>query len=130
MRHDDDPSVERLQLALEPFEALDVEVVRRLVEEQQVGIAAERRASDARVSSPPEKLVERPLEIGVDEKPRSASRESSALAPGVASGMLEASLRLRVAAQRRRAVIARCHRLLEPAELLLGCGEVAAPERT
>ena len=34
MRDEDDGGVDRLQLALEPFEAGDVEVVRRLVEEQ------------------------------------------------------------------------------------------------
>ena len=35
--NEDDGGVDRLELALEPFEALDVEVVRRLVEEEQVG---------------------------------------------------------------------------------------------
>ena len=42
MRHEDDRRVEGLQLLLEPLEILDVEVVRRLVEQQQVGIARER----------------------------------------------------------------------------------------
>ena len=42
MRDDDDPGVERLQLLFEPLEALDVEVVCRLVEEEQVRIASER----------------------------------------------------------------------------------------
>jgi len=48
-----DGGVDRRQLALEPLEALDVEVVRRLVEQQQVGVARQRAASEARVSSPP-----------------------------------------------------------------------------
>ena len=39
MRNEDDGSVNRGQLALEPLEAFDVEVVRGLVEEQQVGVA-------------------------------------------------------------------------------------------
>jgi hypothetical protein len=42
VRDEDHGRVERLQLALEPLEACDVEMVGRLVEEQQVGIAAER----------------------------------------------------------------------------------------
>ena len=42
MRDEDDARVERRELVLEPLEARDVEVVRRLVEEQQVGVAAER----------------------------------------------------------------------------------------
>ena len=41
VRDDQDSRVERLQLALEPFEALDVEVVGRLVQEQEIGVAAE-----------------------------------------------------------------------------------------
>ena len=42
MRDEDDGCVERLELALEPLQAGDVEMVRRLVEQQQVGVAAER----------------------------------------------------------------------------------------
>src|SRR5439155_15104841 len=42
VRDDEDAGVERLQLSLQPLEALDVEVVRRLVEQQEVWIAAER----------------------------------------------------------------------------------------
>ncbi len=42
VRDEDHRRVERLQLALEPLEARDVEMVRRLVEQQQVGVAAER----------------------------------------------------------------------------------------
>src|SRR5439155_1067832 len=42
VRDDHDPSVQRLELAREPLEALDVEVVRGLVEQEQIGIAAER----------------------------------------------------------------------------------------
>src|SRR5207248_3762763 len=39
---EDDGGVQRLQLTLEPLEAGHVEMVRRLVEEEQVWIAAER----------------------------------------------------------------------------------------
>src|SRR5262249_29426400 len=42
VRDDPDPSVERLQLALEPLEALDVEGVRRLVEQEQIRVATQR----------------------------------------------------------------------------------------
>ena len=41
VRDEDHRGVDRLELALEPLEARDVEVVGRLVEEQQVGVAAE-----------------------------------------------------------------------------------------
>ena len=55
MRDEDHRRVDRLQLALEPLQVLDVEVVGRLVEEQEVGCAGT-RASEARVSSPPENV--------------------------------------------------------------------------
>src|SRR5439155_22778615 len=42
VRDDDDPGVERLELSLQPLEGFDGEVVRRLVEQEQVRIAAER----------------------------------------------------------------------------------------
>ena len=42
MRDQDDRCIERDQMLLEPLERLDVEVVGRLVEQQQVGVAGER----------------------------------------------------------------------------------------
>ena len=64
---EDDRGVERRQLALEPLEALDVEVVRRLVEQQQVGIGREgARERGARQLAAGER-VERPVEVGVGE---------------------------------------------------------------
>ena len=42
VRDEHDGGVERLQVRLEPLERGDVEVVRRLVEQQQVGVARER----------------------------------------------------------------------------------------
>ena len=59
MRDEHDRGVERDERLLEPLERLDVEVVGGLVEQQQVGPVASARASDARVSSPPEKLSSR-----------------------------------------------------------------------
>jgi hypothetical protein len=38
---EDDRRVERLELALEPFEVLHVEVVRRLVQQEQVGASGQ-----------------------------------------------------------------------------------------
>src|SRR5579859_3863534 len=62
VRDEDHRGVDRLQLALEPLEALDVEVVRRLVEEEQVGVAAEgareRRARQLAARERPQLPVE------------------------------------------------------------------------
>ena len=53
---EDDGGVEADQVGLEPLERRDVQVVGRLVEEQQVRVPARARPSEARVSSPPEKV--------------------------------------------------------------------------
>ena len=42
MRDQDHGGIDRLELALEPLEVLDVEVVGRLVEQEQVGAPRER----------------------------------------------------------------------------------------
>jgi hypothetical protein len=66
--------VERLQLALEPLEALDVEVVRRLVEQQQVGVAAERaRERGARQLAAGERLERRSRCSSAKPRPRSTA---------------------------------------------------------
>ena len=51
MRDEDHAGVERRELALEPLEALDVEVVRRLVEQQEVGVARRARGRARRASA-------------------------------------------------------------------------------
>ena len=124
VRDEHDGRVERGQLALEPLEALDVEVVRRLVQQQQVGIGGERARQRGAGQLAARERVERPVEVGVP-KPEPAQHRRGAVAPRPATCVLEARLRLAVAAQRRRRVVAVRHRSLEPAELLLDRDEVA-----
>jgi hypothetical protein len=118
VRNDDDACVERLQLALEPLEALHVEVVRRLVEQQQVGVAPER----ARQGRPSQLTTRERLEPAVEmfvTEAEAAQDSGCALAPVVATGVLEPRLCLAVAAHRRVRVVSVCHRALEPPELVL-----------
>ena len=123
VRDEDDARVERRQLVLEPFEARHVEVVRRLVEEQQVGVAAERaRERRARQLAAGER-VERAVEIGLREA-EAARDGADALAPGVAAGVLEPRLRLGIAASVCGPWSPRRHRLLEAPQLLLDRDEV------
>ena len=120
---EDHRGVERRQLALEPLEVLDVEVVRRLVEQQQVGIGGEgARERGARQLAARER-VERPVEVGVDES-EAADDRRRAVAPGPAAGVLEPRLRLAVASQRRVGVVAAGHRLLQSPQLVLDRDEV------
>ena len=88
VRDEDDRGVERSQHALEPLERLDVEVVRRLVEQQQVGLRGERaRERGARQLAAGEGR-ERPVEVVVREaEPAHDGRR--AVAPVVAAGVLE-----------------------------------------
>ena len=80
-------------------------MVRRLVEEQQVGAAGERaRERGARQLAARER-VEAAIEIGVGEA-EAAEDGDGVVAPAVAAGVLEPGLRLAVAAQGRRLVVA------------------------
>ena len=124
VRDEDHAGVERLQLALQPLEARDVEVVRRLVEQDQVGVAAERARQRGARQLPARERGERTVEVDLREA-QPAHDGVRALAPRVAPGVLEPRLRFAVAAERRRVVRAGAHRLLEPPQLLLRRDQVA-----
>ena len=123
MGDEDDGRVDRRQLALEPLEALDVEVVRRLVEQQQVGVAGERAAERGARQLAARERRELPVEVVIAEA-EPAQHRGGAVAPAPAARVLEPRLRLAVAAHRRVVVDAARHRLLELAELLLDPDEV------
>ena len=123
MRDEDHAGVERGELPLEPLEALDVEVVGRLVEQQQVGVARERAGERGARELAARERLQRPVEVGVGEAEPAHDR-ARAVAPVVAARVLEAGLDSRVAAEHRRVVVARRHRPLEPAQLLLERDEV------
>ena len=118
MRDEHDRGVERLQVRLEPLERLDVEVVGRLVEQQQVGIAGQRpRQRGARELAAGERR-QRAVEVRVAE-PEPVQRRVDALAPVVAAGVLELRLGARVGVERRASSRAVGHRGLERGQLLL-----------
>jgi hypothetical protein len=124
MRDQDHRRVERFELPLEPLEVADVEVVRRLVEEKQVGAARERaRKRRARQLAAGEG-AEGPIEVVLREA-ETANRGCGAIAPGPTARVLEASLSLRIAPERGVVVRALCHRQLERPELVLDREQVA-----
>ena len=100
VRHEHDGGVERLQVALEPLQRLDVEVVGRLVEEQQVGVAGQRAGQrGARQLAAGEGL--RGCGPGrSSRKPSPCSVALMRLAPVVAAGVLEPGLRGGVGVER------------------------------
>ena len=101
VRDEDHRRVEVGELLLEPLQGGDVEVVRRLVEEQQVGVAAERpRERGARQLAAGER-PQRTVEVLVAEA-EAAQDGRLVVAPAVAPGVLEPALRFGVAPQRRR----------------------------
>ena len=119
-----DRRVERLQRLLEPLERLDVEVVRRLVEQQQVGVAGERAGQrGARQLAAGERL-QRAVEVGLVVEAQAAHHRGRAVAPRPAAGVLEARLGARVGGERR--LVAVGHRLREAREVLLDGDEVRA----
>ena len=124
MRDEHDGGVERCELPLEPLEVLDVEMVRRLVEEQQVGVAGERARERCARQLAARERVERPVEVGVAET-EPAEDGGGPIAPRPPAGVLESRLRLAVAAKRGGVVDASGHRALEPPELLFDRDEIA-----
>ena len=116
--HEHDRGVDRRQLALEPFEALDVEVVGGLVEQEQIRVAGERAAERGAGQLAAREGRELAVEVLVAEA-KAAENRRGAVAPVPAAGMLEPRLRCAVAAHRCVVMDAACHRLLELPELLL-----------
>ena len=112
MRDQDDGGVERLQVGLEPLQRRDVEVVGRLVEQQQVGVAGQRAgqrgARELATGEGPEVAVQ----VGVAEA-EPVQRRVDALAPVVAAGVLEPRLRAPVRVEGGVVGRAGGHRLLE-----------------
>ena len=123
VRDEDHAGVDRLQHLLEPLERLDVEVVRRLVEQQQVRLRRERARERRPRQLAAGERAQRAVEVVIGEA-EAAHDGRGAVAPVVAAGVLEPRLRLRVAPEDRRVVLARRHPLLERAQLLLDGREV------
>ena len=124
MRHEDHGGVDGLELALEPLEVLDVEMVRRLVEEEQIGAPREGAGERCAGQLAARERAERTIEVVLDE-PEAAHRGRRAIAPPPASRMLEARLRLGVAAERRVVVGTLGHRGLQAPKLVFDVEQVA-----
>ena len=99
MGHHGHGRVEADERLLEPLERLDVEVVRGLVEEQQVGLGGERAGQRAARELSPGEGRQRPVEVLVGEA-QTVQHRPGALAPAVAAHSLEARRDVAVAGQR------------------------------
>ena len=120
--HEHDGRVEVEQRLLEPLERLDVEMVGRLVEQQQVGLGGERaRQRGARELAAGERS-QRAVEIVVDE-PEAMDDRARPLAPAIAADGLEARLHARVAVH--GLLVARGHRVLQALQLRLELDRLA-----
>ena len=132
MCDEDDAGIERGELLLEPFEAVRVEVVGRLVQQEDVRVAGQRPYERRAGQLPARERRERPLEVAVGEA-EPPERARHALAPAVPAGVVEPCLCLGIPLERRLPVVAARHRLLERAQLLLGreagrAGEGVVPQ--
>ena len=92
MRDENDRCVQRLELPLQPFEAGDVEMVRRLVEQQQVGVAAERPPERGARELAARERAQRAVEMLLREA-EAAQYRCRVIAPAVSARMLEPRLR-------------------------------------
>ena len=124
VRDEHDRGVERHERLLKPLERLDVEVVRRLVEQQQVRVAGERAGKrGARELAAGERL-QRAVEVVLVVEAQAAHHRGRAVAPGPAAGVVQARLRARVRVE--GGLVAVGHRLREARQVLLDGDEVRA----
>ncbi len=125
---EDHGGVDRGEHPLEPLERLDVEVVRRLVEEEQVGLRGERARQRGAGQLAARERRERPVEVGVREA-EPADDRGGPVAPVVAARVLEPCLGGGVPAHRPPVVRAACHLGLELAQLRLERDQVGRSRR-
>jgi hypothetical protein len=110
--------VERDQLALEPFEARHIEMVCRLVEQEQIRISSEGTRKRCACQLSARERLQPAIEIGVHkaEAPHDADR---AVTPRVTTRVLQPGLRVRIATERCLVVCSLCHLDLEAPKLIL-----------
>jgi hypothetical protein len=118
-----DGRVQRLEVALEPLERGDVEVVGGLVEEQEVGVAGQRPRQRCARQLPARERGQHPVEVLV-AKAEPVQRRVDAFAPGVAAGVLEP--RLGVGIRAHDGEVALGHAALELRQPLLKREQVTA----
>ena len=99
---EDDAGIERGELLLEPFEAVRVEVVGRLVQQEDVRVAGQRPYERRAGQLPARERRERPLEVAVGEA-EPPERARHALAPAVPARVVEPRLCLGIPLERRAA---------------------------
>ena len=97
---EDDRRVEPDEVVLEPLERLDVEVVGRLVEQQQVGARGEHPRERGPGQLTAREAAERAVELVVAEAEPAQGR-LDAVAPAIAAGGLQPRLGVGVGVQRR-----------------------------
>ncbi len=112
--------IELLQVPLQPLQRRDVEVVGRLVEQQQIGARRQRPGERGAGQLSTREGRERPRRrLGIGLEAETAQHGEHVVAPAVSAGRLELLLGPCVGLHRRLVVIAGRHRSLEPLELAL-----------
>ncbi len=125
MRDEDHGGIEIDEIALEPLERRDVEVIGRLVQEQQVGVGGEHARERRTGELAAREGVEAPVELGIGES-KAVQGCDRPLTPVPATGMLEPPLRARVAVEQVAVLRALRHLALQPAQLVFERHQVAA----
>ena len=107
---EDDGRVEFLQVALEPLQRLDVQVVGRLVEQEQLRLGGQHSRERGPGQLSAGERAQLPPELGVAEA-EAVQRRLGLVAPAIAAGQLEPRLGRGVGVERRLAGRARHPRL-------------------
>ena len=122
--HQDDCRVEGLKRLLEPLERRHVEMVGRLVEQQQVGIAGEGASQRRPRELSSRECLKRPVQVTLVSEPEAPQRVQGPVPPCVAARVLEPGLCVGVATHGPLVVGSARHRLLERLQLLFDCDQV------
>ena len=118
---------ERLEPVLEPQHGVEVEVVGRLVQQQQVRPAGQRAPERSAGQLTARERAQQPVQIGVVAEAQTVQGGQGAFTPPVAAGVLEARLRLGVTAECGLVVGALGHGLLEVGQLFFDRDQLTGP---
>jgi hypothetical protein len=116
VRDDDDRAREIGQRRFEPFDSFNVQVVGRLVEQQQAGLLQHQLGQQGARFLPAGQLIDRAREI-LRREPHAGQCLADTNLVGIASGILEFLGQRPIALQRRVPLGRLCHRFFQPAKL-------------
>jgi hypothetical protein len=121
----DDRRVKARERLFQPLERLDVEMVGRLVKQQQIGVAGQRPGQPGAREFAAGERPRRPSQVGSGVEAEAGEVAECPFSPVIAARVFESGLGLRIATERAVVVRAGRHLVFEPRELGLDRDQLA-----